>query len=312
MNQTCRDRVHGPKSGFPPPSRHAFKGVTREVTVPREMCKKCGDQIDGSHNTYCRACFTAYMKDRRRSEDPAKYAVLDSLRAVRNTWESRGLRQCESCGAVLPMAGEWFMHSPKSTGGITRECKKCATDRVMASESYRQMKAAWSKTKMGQLRAERAVLFSRGLALCRTCGEIKPAAEFAKDTKNVNGLRATCKPCMRAASMRHRKARQYGFHRAACGDYYDKWCASPCLVCGERRHKNLIHAHHRDPGQKLYTFNKLTQRGKVMLPLVEYELSKCSPLCGNCHALVHIELDNGGKNLTFDDLIALVREKYAA
>lgn len=47
-----------------------------------------------------------------------------------------------------------------------------------------------------------------------------------------------------------------------------------------------------------------------MLPLLRRELSKCAPLCANCHALVHDVLENDGAGPAFDDVVALVQTTY--
>jgi hypothetical protein len=139
---------------------------------------------------------------------------------------------------------------------------------------------------------------------------VKLTEEFVRDRRNTNGVGCRCKSCTAKRSRGYRHTRKYGLHKTACGDYYDRWCSDPCYVCEKRWHKNLIHAHHRQPNEKKYNLNKLTCKSEVFLPLIEVELSKCAPLCGNCHGLVHVEMQNGGKHLTFDELVALVRRKY--
>jgi hypothetical protein len=296
----------------------------REVTLDSKTCTKCGETKPATAeffapakrgkfglHSWCHDCFAADALRRRREADPLKYAILDSVRAEQQTWAVRGLRQCKDCGAILPATAEFFREKSAMVGGITNECKLCENRRVNGSAYNVKRKAEWHASKKGRERARFDELFARGLYYCKFCDEVKPVSEFVKEKRNKrHGLRNQCKACMAANSRQHRMARRYAPHRTGCEDYYDRWCEQPCVVCGERRSKKLIHAHHRAPTDKRHQINKLAGRGEDMLPILMMELSKCAPLCATCHVLVHDAMQNGGAGLAFDDLVEYVQREY--
>jgi len=250
-----------------------------------------------------------YQADRRRAADPKKYAIIRSAKAERNTWETRGLRQCRECGVILRATRDWFSEGPKCHLGITFECRSCANKRQavyhngspLTPERYRKQKA------------ERAALRAQGLKQCTSCKIVLPLdrEHFHLDKRSLDGHRGSCRTCT-AASRKEHPPRKYPPHKTACRAHYEEWCAQGCALCGDARWIGLIHAHHRDPKKKDFHIGKFSGRGAVMLPLMKRELSKCTPLCANCHALVGRESRNTDASVPFDDLLALVREKYPA
>jgi hypothetical protein len=66
--------------------------------------------------------------------------------------------------------------------------------------------------------------------------------------------------------------------------------------------------HHIDPSAKERNFDTRS----MSLSVLQAEMTKCVPMCMNHHWALHHELHHGAKDLPFDDLLALVREKYPA
>ena len=79
------------------------------------------------------------------------------------------------------------------------------------------------------------------------------------------------------------------------------WAENGCTVCGLRV-RNAIWAHHVEPGQR----PAARVRGDALLR----ELANCRPLCPNHAALVRREQALVKGDVSFDDLVAIVRRKY--
>ena len=66
-----------------------------------------------------------------------------------------------------------------------------------------------------------------------------------------------------------------------------------CEQCGSH-HAAIIEFHHRDPKQKDFMLAKYKSRSKEKILA---EIEKCTPLCRNCHAILHWEQrQNSGSN----------------
>lgn len=115
-------------------------------------------------------------------------------------------------------------------------------------------------------------LISSDEAMCSKCNSVKPISEF----RYASGRPTECKECynkyQREYSMRIRKERKV-----------DWLGGRPCYVCGEDS-PHVIDFHHIDPSTKEYPLSKMLKFSKEK---VDYELSKCIPLCANCHRKVH-------------------------
>jgi 5-methylcytosine-specific restriction endonuclease McrA len=81
---------------------------------------------------------------------------------------------------------------------------------------------------------------------CKTCGEVKPAAEFYKNTTLSDGLSSSCKVCKRryAKSYRTEHAEE---HRASAREYYQRHKEERAAYYAKWRLGNLdaLAAYHR-------------------------------------------------------------------
>ena len=60
-----------------------------------------------------------------------------------------------------------------------------------------------------------------------------------------------------------------------------------CAECGEN-HPACLHFHHINREEKSFTIGTVVGRWRyVTLEKLQEEMSKCTILCGNCHAILH-------------------------
>jgi hypothetical protein len=60
-----------------------------------------------------------------------------------------------------------------------------------------------------------------------------------------------------------------------------------CVECGEN-HPACLHFHHRHKEEKSFTISHIVGRWRyTTLEKLQEEISKCTILCGNCHAIFH-------------------------
>ena len=181
--------------------------------------------------------------------------------------------------------------------GRQLQCRECHSESYYRSKTHTPHLGRATQEE----RDETQALYLSGKKQCCRCRAVLPFTNeffYEKDT-GKDGLDGTCKACH---VERTTKRMQSGPTKV----YYDAWRTAGCAVCG-CTHIICIEAHHRDPAGKEYTF-----RMSLPLDVLRIELAKCVPICANHHRALHYELHNGGKDLPFDDLLALVREKYPA
>ena len=80
------------------------------------------------------------------------------------------------------------------------------------------------------------------------------------------------------------------------------------MVCGIRI-PAVVDPHHLDPTQK--DWNIGSKIGRVDDDALLAELAKCVPVCRTHHQLIEYEVRHGGEGLSFEELVALIRKKYA-
>lgn len=196
-------------------------------------------------------------------------------------------KTCAKCGEVLPL--DSFGKNSRYVDGRQSYCKPC-----FAAYMRDKRNPGWREVE-----ADRMSLAASGMRRCRVCGQVFPGTTdyFYASSGCDRGIQWSCKSCY------GRRVR----HRVVNGDarrIYDEWRSAGCVVCG-CSHLPMIAAHHKRAGTKERKFEMASSAETVAT-----ELKKCVPVCMNHHAAIHYELRNGGKDLPFNDLIALVREKY--
>lgn len=110
---------------------------------------------------------------------------------------------------------------------------------------------------------------------CRQCQQSKPLAEFHSAGKTYKGtpkFKTRCKVCIRVFfSQRHSERIQ-------------KYSKFKCTLCGYDKCIKAIDFHHIDPTKKETTIARMQHYSEEK---VKEELTKCIPLCKNCHSEVH-------------------------
>jgi hypothetical protein len=73
-----------------------------ETAQPSKPCTKCGAAIDGKRKNWCKACYTAYMRNYRYNRsDSAEILLRNGARSYANVYQRRGKlipKPCEVCG----------------------------------------------------------------------------------------------------------------------------------------------------------------------------------------------------------------------
>jgi len=130
-----------------------------------------------------------------------------------------GCKQCGCCGEVKEHA--LYSLSSRSVDGMSTECKGCERNRKSRRKS-RGHTPSHRHRSAAQLRREQATRSK----VCNSCGDVRPYAEYSRDTSSKDGLSNRCKGCTRDYMISHK----YGidpaiFHRAthcqSCGVDFD-------------------------------------------------------------------------------------------
>ena len=132
------------------------------------------------------------------------------------------------------------------------------------------------------------------MMVCNKCGrELPHTAEFfTRSSRRKSGLTSYCRKCNNTAAKRWREKNSER-HIAYMKNYrlnnpaavmFREWRESGCSRCGFDDIR-AIQAHHTDPSEKEATVAFITG-----VDVLTRELSRCVPLCANCHFIVHDEM----------------------
>jgi hypothetical protein len=282
-----------------------------------KRCTKCGRLWPASREffassrrsrdgleTWCKQCHADYHRAHRRPDVVAREEERDRL-------ESEGLRRCRKCGDVKTADAEHFMPNARQRQGLSTECRACMNARLRRDKERRYLQKVPDPARTLQMR-ERRELAQRGQRRCSGCANVLPATAeyFNKDKRGFGGLSTRCRACERAerAAFMEQHPNYVQPGRARQREIYDRWRAQGCVVCGIDI-PAVIDPHHLDPTQK--DWNIGSKIGRVDDEDLLAELAKCVPICRTHHQLIEHEVRHGGDELSFDELVALIRKKYA-
>lgn len=128
--------------------------------------------------------------------------------------------------------------------------------------------------------------------LCSGCSKELPlTVEFFRTNKaKHDGFQSQCIQCRAAYNKLHyQKNKQVYVDRAIQNrkeirkTYKAIKALQRCIVCGESD-PVCIDFHHRDSSQKEYEVSRMTA---ISVKRLKQEISKCVPLCSNCHRKFH-------------------------
>lgn len=111
---------------------------------------------------------------------------------------------------------------------------------------------------------------------CSTCGLEFPLENFYKSGRTASGkirYSCECKECRK-----NRENKRYYEIKDEVMDF-----KRPCIHCGIDK-PYLIEFHHRDPNEKDFVVAHWRKKSKEAYL---NEISKCDPLCKNCHEEFH-------------------------
>ena len=111
---------------------------------------------------------------------------------------------------------------------------------------------------------------------CRSCGELKKAAEFYRCSGRRDNRQVDCKVCQNEYLKKHRR-----YIRSVVNRWKE---IKGCSVCSFKGKHYQLDLDHRDPGTKNNKGNSRAYEPSWRMQRVKEELSKCDILCKNCHA----------------------------
>ena len=119
---------------------------------------------------------------------------------------------------------------------------------------------------------------------CKKCDYVGPVESFpsAGVVKGVDYYRHQCNPCytkMKADRRRHLKEQ-----------YHEYKSQLVCSQCGFDDWRALQFHHHN--GDKEFNVSDML-RWAMSFRRIKEEMEKCTPLCANCHVILHHEEHNG-------------------
>jgi hypothetical protein len=241
-----------------------------------------------------------------------RFAILDKCYYM--TTETQKL--CPTCATAFPATTDYFYR--RTSGGLEYQCKKCAGKR---KQKYDKTSALRARAKI-----DRALLWYnsyKAARSCACCGISDPRVldfhHTNPDVKNITPSRmpwrgwnvqrmtaelsqcqALCANCHRMehyeiakvsplscetlGDKAHKTLRTRKRRIAFIEDYKKTKC---CIICHNTDYR-VLDFHHRDPNTKLSNVAHLAKRG-FGIPRIKVELSKCDPICANCHRIYHFK-----------------------
>lgn len=282
------------------------------------------DMARGTRQRHCRKCQAAY----RRAHYLANrddYIRREIARMAGYRAENRVLllayllsHPCVDCGESDPVVLDFDHRDPslkrsevgrlasrKPWADVLAEIGKCD---VRCANCHRKRTArqfGWGKlarvASSNRTHVERVAPVTEHLELwpamtdpprrCCSCGETKPADQFAVKDRS-RSIRATkCRACQRAYSREHyRRNRQAYLARAATRRktdreenrqrIFDHLVEHPCVDCGQTD-PIVLDFDHRDRTAKRGTISRLARQ--VSWAVLELEIARCDVRCANCH-----------------------------
>ena len=142
------------------------------------------------------------------------------------------------------------------------------------------------------------------MKVCSKCKQEKPYSEFHKNKTRGDGYQYHCKSCKtkgNSSYIENNKENYNKYHKDRYENNYeffnDYKSNLQCLKCGEKRYW-VLDFHHLNPKEKESQVSQLVMSSRKKL--LE-EISKCVPLCRNCHTDFHYKEKQ--ENLLIEDYL---------
>lgn len=161
---------------------------------------------------------------------------------------SEGLKRCVRCGEEKPHAA--FAVKRSNLDGLQRHCRECG------AEYHRLRQEALGKKVRPRVKTP------EGHKYCHRCGEIKPHAEWDRNSTASDGLSTRCKACRAIEGRAGHLKRQYGITIAE----RDEMILSQmgiCSICLAAPAVHVDHCHETGRVRGVLCFNCNSAIGKL-------------------------------------------------
>ncbi|MFD7294425.1 endonuclease VII domain-containing protein [Streptomyces sp. NPDC059897] len=158
------------------------------------------------------------------------------------------VKKCSSCQESLPVST--FAVNRSRPDGLQANCRECA------AAFYKRRQETLGKS------VREKVDVPEGHKLCRTCGEIKPHAEWHRNASASDGLSTKCKACRAIQGRQDHLKRNYGLTEAQ----RDEMVASQvgiCVICLNAPAVHVDHCHETGRVRGVLCFNCNSAIGKL-------------------------------------------------
>ncbi|MEU6385344.1 endonuclease VII domain-containing protein [Streptomyces bauhiniae] len=166
--------------------------------------------------------------------------------------EEPNAKRCGKCERELPPAA--FARDRNRRDGLQPYCRQCVAE--YGAAHYRRRREAMGKP------AREKVDVPPGHKLCLKCGEVKPWAEWHRNSSASDGLSTRCKTCRAAESRAGHLKRSYGMTEAE----RDALVASQrglCVICLNAPAAHVDHCHKTGRVRGVLCFNCNSAIGKL-------------------------------------------------
>ncbi|MFD7884732.1 endonuclease VII domain-containing protein [Streptomyces bauhiniae] len=166
--------------------------------------------------------------------------------------EEPNVKRCGKCERELPPAA--FARDRNRRDGLQVYCRECVAE--YGAAHYRRRREAMGKP------AREKVDVPSGHKLCLKCGEVKPWAEWHRNSSASDGLSTRCKTCRAAEGRAGHLKRSYGMTEAE----RDAMVASQrglCVICLNAPAAHVDHCHKTGRVRGVLCFNCNSAIGKL-------------------------------------------------
>lgn len=161
---------------------------------------------------------------------------------------SEGLKRCVRCGEEKPHAA--FAVKRSNLDGLQRHCRECG------AEYHRLRQEALGKKVRPRVKTP------EGHKYCHRCGEIKPHAEWDRNSTASDGLSTRCKACRAIEGRAGHLKRQYGITEAQRDEMISSQMGI-CSICLAAPAVHVDHCHETGRVRGVLCFNCNSAIGKL-------------------------------------------------